>query len=80
MSAEATFEAQSSIVTQDGADADVSIQTQRQDAAEAETQLTAHCVAWPNAQACSDAPVSACKGATIRHHYFYPVHLGKSML
>ena len=54
MSAEAAFEAQP-ILTQDGIDIDVSVQSQWQDAAEAESQVTGHCVTWPNTQVCSEA-------------------------
>lgn len=49
MSAEGTFEAQP-IVTQGGIDTNVSTRSQWQDAAEAETQVTGHCVTWPKAQ------------------------------
>lgn len=69
MLGEAAFEAQPKIVTQDGPDADVIIQSQWQDSAEAETQLTAHSVALPNAQVCSGASHFACKGPAARHHF-----------
>lgn len=81
MSAKAAFEAQPKIVTQNGAVADVSIQSQWQDAAEAETQLTAYCVALPNAQVCSGAPTFACKGPAARQHFAFILYtLIRSML
>lgn len=64
--AEAASKAQPKNVAQDGADADVSIQSHWQINAEAEAQTIAHCAAVPDEQVCSAASAHAYKDAAAR--------------